>query len=361
MECVCQKQELIITGKCARKECGKDWTRTLTDSEEIKSECRVCRPLFCGGHVKVCIECESEGYIVSSGSGNGKTYVHKQQPKESKIECVCQKKELVITGKCAIRECRKDWTRTLIDPEEIKSNCRSCRRSFCGGRYKTCIECENEGYTAASGKGDGNIYIYKNLQCIDVFKTTELYKDSQPKKPKIKLDHIPKTNKPGCVCQKEELVIIDKCARRECRKDWTRTLTDPIEIQSECPTCRFCGTAHRVCIECEDEGYHAVSGIGDGNIYIYKNGKEVDTFPEKRDKDGCVCKQKELIITGKCARDCGKDWTRTLTDPKEIEDECRECSPPPPSWAKIKRVCRECESKGYTAPISSFDDDRWIF
>ena len=86
--------------------------------------------------------------------------------------------------------------------------------------------------------------------------------------------------KPECVCDQKELVLKRKCARRGCSNEWSITIIDPNRIKGECWVCcpKFCGEYSYVCQPCEDQGYFASSGEGNGYTYIYKDDKEVDKF-----------------------------------------------------------------------------------
>ncbi|KKL87720.1 hypothetical protein LCGC14_1931900 [marine sediment metagenome] len=75
--CVCEKEELVLKGNCARKECFNKWTETLRDKTAIKYQCFVHCPRICGPGSSVCQECADQGYSAESGTGNGTTYIRK--------------------------------------------------------------------------------------------------------------------------------------------------------------------------------------------------------------------------------------------------------------------------------------------
>jgi len=52
--------------KCAHKDCHNTWTKMVT--EEIPILC-------CGGHAKVCLYCEGQGFRVYDGKGDGRFYL----------------------------------------------------------------------------------------------------------------------------------------------------------------------------------------------------------------------------------------------------------------------------------------------
>jgi hypothetical protein len=54
--------------KCAHKDCNNEWTVKVTEQPPV---------LCCGGYAKVCPDCESQGFRVYDGTGNGRFYLTK--------------------------------------------------------------------------------------------------------------------------------------------------------------------------------------------------------------------------------------------------------------------------------------------
>ena len=52
--------------KCSNKDCSNTWNITIKSPIPI---------LMCGGHAKVCRDCEEQGYSVYDGKGDGKFYL----------------------------------------------------------------------------------------------------------------------------------------------------------------------------------------------------------------------------------------------------------------------------------------------
>jgi hypothetical protein len=67
----------------------------------------------------------------------------------------------------------------------------------------------------------------------------------------------------------EEKTITHKCPNRSCNQIMTVKKPDGIFI---------CGIPLSVCKTCEQAGYSCQSGMGNGKVYIYLEGKLVDEY-----------------------------------------------------------------------------------
>lgn len=84
----------------------------------------------------------------------------------SASECICNK-NITIRYECPRPECSN--LTFITDEDKIKAECYECNDYFtiCGGNItRTCVPCQELGYTVNNCSGDGTVNIYKDGQLV---------------------------------------------------------------------------------------------------------------------------------------------------------------------------------------------------
>jgi hypothetical protein len=146
------------------------------------------------------------------------------------------------TRYCTNPKCTFTWT-VEIDPDDIELQ-------VCSGREpEVCETCRVDGYSV-NLVGWGRWNLMKDGESVHI-----VTKCTVNKKPKI---FVPYDHE-------------YRCAHKDCSNSWFVYRDEPFPMM-------ICGGGDEVCASCANAGFKIVSGIGDGNFYLYQNEVQVVVY-----------------------------------------------------------------------------------